>query len=1058
MVTSLTPPELDAQARGRVRPGHGGSRVLLITESSYPYRISGVSTWCRLLVGGLADVDFSVLAITEDPDSQPIFELPPNVRSLTTIPLWGTRESLETRRDLTWRQLRRTRRTVDQAAVTADIAPAFGAFVAALFAEAVDPVELGRHVTTLYRSFLTTDFDTALRAPAVWDAFVAAAQAEFPAAAERAGYRDAPLGLSDATTGMHWVYHWLLPLSRPLPPVEVAHATMAGSCTLAAVALQQHHGARFVFSEHGLYLREAYLREASDRGSLFLKLLKLGFAHRMSKLSYASADQITSCCDYNTRWQSRIGAAPERVTTVYYGLDPDAYGPPSTAPAPSKAPGSAPVVVWMGRIDPIKDLETLLRAAAVVHRTRPDVVFRLYGAAEPGSLWYYERLLALRAELGLEAVVAFAGYTADPPAAYAGADVVALSSVSEGFPYSTLEAMLCAKPVVATSVGGLDEQLGDCGVLVEPRNHAELAAAVLGLVEDPAGARRLGAAARRRAEALFNLEVQNRRVLDLYTATADRARPPVVGDGLGAPAEHPAGVGGELEALVASVADRVPHPVDALEMATVIEASGVNDAVAAARYGAADVFELGDQVLARRRADAGASTLRPHDVAPPWRRPQHLPELVRGLLLLVPAAAVIVLGHLLIKVPGWTSGTGRAFIVGVTSSMVIANAVLFGAVRRCSLLIGCGRWEGARRSLWRVTWVTAVTLLGAEALGLLVAGQTGAFQGSVLTTFALSFSGLAAFWLASAGFVVLDRTYEPGLAVLVGAGVGLLVDHVLAAGSPRHLAIASVAAYVTALGLIAGRSYYLLGQQREGPEAYQRPSRPYVVDEALPYCTYGGLLIVLLLGPTLLTVFAGTSPSTTSADLYTVAVGMTLALLPLMVSLFAADDAMQRFWEAMCAGLSATDLGDAEGFATELSRWHSVRRRRYLAQVALISVLYVPVIWLLADDGAFHSLGVSSNSLLVSAFVMSLVAYLLFGAAQFDAAMTLTLARAPWAVRSLGAGVLAAAIVVAATVALHYPEVGVVGLLVGTAVFAVTAHLSARRFCGDLAFHVASSM
>ena len=64
--------------------------------------------------------------------------------------------------------------------------------------------------------------------------------------------------------------------------------------------------------------------------------------------------------------------------------------------------------------------------------------------------------------------------------------------------------------------------------------------------------------------------------------------------------------------------------------------------------------------------------------------------------------------------------------------------------------------------------------------------------------------------------MVLDRTYEPGMAVLVAVGVGVLVDHVLAAGSPRHLAIAIVVAYVTALGLIAGRVCYLLHQERGG--------------------------------------------------------------------------------------------------------------------------------------------------------------------------------------------------------------------------------------------------
>ena len=208
---------------------------MLITESGYPYRFGGVSAWCPLLVDGLRDIDYSLLAITGDPDSEPIFELPPNARSLTKIPLWGTRESTRGGETWTFRDLRRTRRAVDEDAVAAGLVPAFRSFVDALLAEVADPVELGRHVNTLYEFFLDTDFDNSMRSQAVWNAFLASADSQFPPAAERAGYPDAPLGLSDATTGMHWVYHWLLPISRPLPAVEVAHATMAGSCTLAAV-------------------------------------------------------------------------------------------------------------------------------------------------------------------------------------------------------------------------------------------------------------------------------------------------------------------------------------------------------------------------------------------------------------------------------------------------------------------------------------------------------------------------------------------------------------------------------------------------------------------------------------------------------------------------------------------------------------------------------------------------------------------------------------------------------------------------------------------------------
>ncbi|MDE3202816.1 MAG: GT4 family glycosyltransferase PelF [Acidobacteriota bacterium] len=1066
-MTDLAAPRLGLRPgpRGAASPT-GTPQVLLITESGYPYQFGGVSTWCRLLVEGLPEVDYGVLAITGDPDSEAIFDLPANVTSVFRVPLWGTREALEVRHDLGLRDLRRARRGADDDAVAARVVPAFGRFVDALLAAAADPVELAGTVNALYEAFLDTDFDTAMRSRPVWETFAAAAQAAFPVAAGRAGYPDAPLRLSDVVTGLHWVHHWLLPLARPLPAVKVAHATMAGASALPAVALKLHHGARFVFSEHGIYLREAYLREASGRGSLFLKLLTLGFARRTSELSYAMADAMTTCCDYNQRWESRIGASPERVVTVHYGLDPQTY------PLHPRGGAGAPVVAWVGRIDPIKDLHTLLRAAAVVHQARGDVVFRLYGAPPAGGDTYYQELLELRGSLGLDLVVEFAGFASDPRSAYASADVVVLSSVSEGFPFSTLEAMLSGKPVVATSVGGLGEQLGDCGRLVEPRNPVALAEALLDTLADPDAAARMGSRARERAKACFDLGVQNNRILALY---ADEAR---VGRG-DAPAAEPApaaapapGAGAasggrrsataavedDLDELARHVAGIVAHPVDGLEVATVIEADGINDAVAAGRYGAGDVFELGEEIFRRLVADRPPVALRPHDLAPPARGGRRTPELGRGLLVLLPAAVVLLIAHFLAAVPGWTPGTGRALMVGVTASVVVSNAVLMGMVRRSSLLIGCGRRLGTRRFLWRVSWVAALTLLSGEAIGLLVAARLGGVPGPELTTFALSFSGLAAFWLASAGFLILDRGDEPGAVVVAAVGVGVLVDRVLAAGSSRHLEIAIGVAYLVALGAMGVRVSRLLGRDDAAQGAYRQPRPSYVIDEALSYGAYGGLLMALLLGPNLLTGFVGVSGTVSAVDLSTVEAGMTLALVPLMVCVFVGDDAVKGFWEAMCATLSRRGPEESDAFCVELRRWHASRRVRYGALVAAISALCVPAAWLLAGTTALHELGVGSRSLFVTAFVVSLVAYLLLASAQFDSATMLTLAHPQPAVRSLAAGVLVAVVVAAATFPLRYPEVGLVALLAGTATAALAARGGGRRFLGDLPARLVRSM
>jgi glycosyltransferase involved in cell wall biosynthesis len=283
--------------------------------------------------------------------------------------------------------------------------------------------------------------------------------------------------------------------------VDIAHATMGGISSMVGVVCKLEHDAAFLLSEHGIYLRECYLAECESGGSLFAKVLKLAFARRITELAYSYADAVAPCCDYNQRWERRVGVEPERIHTAYYGLDP------STCEPAIPDPSAAPVVVWAGRIDPLKDVETLLRAAALVGEERPEIRFLLYGAAPPGNEGYHERCLALHRKLRLDDTVSFEGFSPDVLQAYARADVVVLSSISEGFPYSTLEAMLCGRPVVATAVGGVAEQItAECGRVVRPRDPRALSAAILDVVGNRKTCRQLSVAARERAATLFGIE------------------------------------------------------------------------------------------------------------------------------------------------------------------------------------------------------------------------------------------------------------------------------------------------------------------------------------------------------------------------------------------------------------------------------------------------------------------------------------------------------------------------------------------------------------------------
>ncbi len=156
-------------------------------------------------------------------------------------------------------------------------------------------------------------------------------------------------------------------------------------------------------------------------------------------------------------------------------------------------PERAPLVGMVGRLVPIKDAPTFLRAARIVRETRDDVRFALVGDGEERAA-----LEALCREMGLESRVTFFGWRRDLAAVYGDLDVVVNASRNEGTPVALIEALAAARPVVATRVGGTPDLLGggERGRLVAPGEPEELARAVLETLTGSEAARRRAQAGR----------------------------------------------------------------------------------------------------------------------------------------------------------------------------------------------------------------------------------------------------------------------------------------------------------------------------------------------------------------------------------------------------------------------------------------------------------------------------------------------------------------------------------------------------------------------------------
>jgi glycosyltransferase involved in cell wall biosynthesis len=201
-----------------------------------------------------------------------------------------------------------------------------------------------------------------------------------------------------------------------------------------------------------------------------------------------------------------LGADLSRFEMILYGVDPAALRPDSTGVVELRRrlaiDDTAGVILCVGRMVPKKGFDVLIRALAEPALQGQPVVAVMVGEGDDKALWQ-----ALARDLGVAERLRWVGSvpkTAIGPY-YNMADLLAMPSVSrpaDGLNVCVLDAMSCARPVVATPVAGnpLAVIPGVTGLIVPEQEPAALATAVAALLVDPAIRRQMGAAARRRIE------------------------------------------------------------------------------------------------------------------------------------------------------------------------------------------------------------------------------------------------------------------------------------------------------------------------------------------------------------------------------------------------------------------------------------------------------------------------------------------------------------------------------------------------------------------------------
>ncbi|MEV0635139.1 DUF3492 domain-containing protein [Streptomyces sp. NPDC050619] len=483
-------------------------RIGLLTEGGYPYVSGEARLWCDRLVRGLEQHEFDIYALSRSQrqEDEGWIPLPPQVSRVRTAPLW-------TAEDDGGGYGRRARRR---------FAECYGELVAALCAGASGEAPgavADRFASGLYGlAELARDeggLSGALRSEAAVRALEGACRAPgTPRAAREARVPD----LLAVTAHLERA---LRPLSLDwyeddgLGSVDLCHAASGGTAALPGLLAHHFCGVPLLVTEYGVRLRTHYL--TGTEASPAVRALLTAFHGRLAAEIYDRAAIVTPGNAHARRWQERCGADRAKLRTVYPGMEDSRF----TEIGESPQCADPHTLVWVGRVEPAKDLVSLLHAFADIRKEELKTRLRLVGTASgPEGAAYLGHCKALAAQLfpdeaeGPHAVgdnpVSFEeiGGPELPTLAdaYASGAVTVLPSVVEGFPIGLVEAMFCGRATVSTDVGAVVEVIGGTGLVVPPRNPRALAEACVALLRDPARRERLGAAARARALELFTVE------------------------------------------------------------------------------------------------------------------------------------------------------------------------------------------------------------------------------------------------------------------------------------------------------------------------------------------------------------------------------------------------------------------------------------------------------------------------------------------------------------------------------------------------------------------------
>jgi glycosyltransferase involved in cell wall biosynthesis len=479
--------------------------VCLILEGTYPFIPGGVSNWTHDLIGSLNGLKFHLCSIVpQDIKLDLKYKLPKNVVGMSTIVLQNIPKGKPN---------------------IPELKKNFSNLETPLFriqSSKASLEDLSEVLKVLRPHLEQLGIESLLNSQEAWNLLLKMYEKEY---------------LGNSFLDYFWSWRIIMGgffslLLAPLPSAGVYHATSTGYAGLLLSRAMLETGRPALITEHGIYTNErrieismskwlyetSFARLSIEKMNKNLKDLWINTFQSYSSVCYEACEKIITLFPGNQTFQKADGASTEKLMVIPNGVETN-----NNNEIKLKNPDQ-PTIAMIGRVVPIKDVKTYIRACSILKKSFPNLLAYILGPTEEDED-YFQECQEIIKHFSLQDTIIFTGKVKLDE--YLGKiDVNVLTSISEAQPLVILEVASVGIPTVATNVGSCSElilgnlteepKLGPSGTVTPLANPAETAKAVAQLLMDQEWYQQCSRASKERVRRYYNKEDLTKRYMDLY--------------------------------------------------------------------------------------------------------------------------------------------------------------------------------------------------------------------------------------------------------------------------------------------------------------------------------------------------------------------------------------------------------------------------------------------------------------------------------------------------------------------------------------------------------------